>query len=225
MIIEDDRDIADLLSFNLKAAGFGCRIWQTGCNALSEVRRCRPDLILLDLMLPEVDGIDICKRLKKDPDTASIPVLMVTAKGTEVDRILGFELGADDYVVKPFSPREVVLRVKAVLSRVYGRHEQPVSRIFSVGPVTLDVQKHAVLIDGKGVELTSTEFKLLQALIANPGQVLTRNRLLERVWGYTFEGYSRTVDTHVRRLRKKMDQAAGYIETVRGVGYRFKDVT
>ncbi len=223
MIIEDDRDIADLLRFNLEATGFRCKIWQTGRDAVGEVRRYRPDLILLDLMLPEIDGIDICKRLKKNSDTASIPVLMVTAKGTEIDRILGFELGADDYIVKPFSPREVVLRVKAVLSRVYDRPEGRASKIFSVGPVTLDVQKHAVQVNGADIGLTSTEFRLLQELIANPGKVLTRDRLLERVWGYTFEGYSRTVDTHVRRLRKKMDRAAGYIETVRGVGYRFRE--
>ncbi len=223
-IIEDEIDIAELLRFNLEQAGYRCIILSSGKNAVREVQKKMPQLILLDLMLPEVDGIEICKRLKRDPATSSIPILMITAKGTEHDRILGLELGADDYIVKPFSPREVVLRVNAVMSRTYDRKEVPDKQhIFRFGSIELDAEKHEVTVDGETVDLTATEFKLLYELISNPGTVQTRDKLLDKVWGYSFEGYARTVDTHIRRLRKKLKNSARHIETVRGVGYRFRD--
>jgi two-component system phosphate regulon response regulator PhoB len=188
---------------------------------LERARKERPDLVILDLMLPGMDGKEVCKALKSNPNTKSIPILMLTAKAEEVDRIVGFELGADDYVTKPFSPRELVLRVKAILRR----KEVPPSadKTIQIGDLVIDTARHRMTIKNIPIQLTSTEFKLLLELATNRGRVLTREILLDKVWGYTYEGYARTVDTHIRRLREKLGPAGTYIETIRGVGYRFQE--
>lgn len=221
-MVEDDEDIAGLILFQLNQAGFHAKHLAFGRTLLSTVRQYRPQLILLDLMLPDIDGIDLCKRLKQDIEFADIPLLIVTARGSESDRIVGLELGADDYIVKPFSPRELVLRVKAVLSRVYPNHPTRTQPVLEQGVIMLDPQRHRVEVNHTPVELTATEFKLLKELMYHAGRVRTREILLERVWGYSFDGYARTVDTHIRRLRKKLGDQASLIETVRGVGYRFR---
>ncbi|MDR1124856.1 MAG: response regulator transcription factor [Deltaproteobacteria bacterium] len=217
LIVEDEKDIRDLLAYNLKREGFAALEAGDGLAALAMVREKQPDIILLDLMLPGLDGLDVCKALQREPKTASIPVLMLTAKGEEIDRVLGFELGAADYVVKPFSVREVLLRVRAILRRAAPRGEEAGLRC---GAIVLDLPGHSVKVDGQPVELTVTEFRLLEDLVRHQGQVRSREQLLDSVWGYSFEGYARTVDTHVRRLRQKLGKAAECVETVRGVGYR-----
>jgi two-component system phosphate regulon response regulator PhoB len=176
-------------------------------------------LVVLDLMLPEVDGLEVCKVLRRDPATKSIPIIMVTAKATEIDRVLGLELGADDYVTKPFSPRELVLRVKALLRRSHVQ-EEPSEQI-RVGPLLVDIPRHVVRIQNKQVDLTATEFKLLAVLAQRRGRVQSREQLLRDVWGYHTPIDTRTVDTHMRRLREKLGSAAKYLDTLRGVGYRF----
>lgn len=221
LIVEDDEDILNLLQFNFESAGFEVQTSGDGREGLAMARRLRPDIVLLDLMLPGMDGFEICKSLKRDSETAQIPVLMLTARGEEVDRIVGLELGADDYVVKPFSFRELLLRVRAVLRRSAG---QPVERTtLERDGLSIDLESHKVFIDGREVALTATEFKLLSELLRSSPRVRTRDQLLTSVWGYEFEGYARTVDTHVRRLRQKIESHADLIETVRGVGYRFKE--
>lgn len=223
LIVEDEQDIAELISFNLERASFDTLILTSGHHMISQARHYKPELILLDLMLPDLDGLELCKQIKRDKSLCNIPVIMVTAKGTETDRILGLELGADDYIVKPFSPRELVLRVKAVLSRVYPDETALTDTILRIGPVELDSQKHVVYVKQILVKLTLTEFRLLHELMSHAGMVRTREILLENVWGYSFNGYDRTIDTHIRRLRKKLGTASSYIETVRGLGYLFKE--
>lgn len=181
----------------------------------------RPSLVILDLMLPGMDGKDVCRALKSNPLTQLIPILMLTAKTEEMDRVVGFELGADDYVTKPFSPRELVLRVKAILRRKEVSLEG--EKIIQIGDLLIDIDRHHVSIKKSSIPLTSTEFKLLVELASNRGRVQTRERLLDKVWGYTYEGYARTVDTHVRRLREKLGPSGDFIETIRGVGYRFRE--
>ncbi|SDN85282.1 two-component system, OmpR family, phosphate regulon response regulator PhoB [Desulfonauticus submarinus] len=219
LIVEDEPDILNLLDLNLQQAGFEVYLASNGIEALEKIKKIHPDLLILDLMLPGIDGLEVCKEIKKDPETASIPVLMLTAKGEEVDRIVGFELGADDYVVKPFSIRELVLRIKAILRR---QQEPLTNKVWTYDGLKLDKEKMQFWVDQKEVKLTSTEFKLLTELIVADGKVLSREQLLSRVWGYDFEGYARTVDTHIRRLRKKMGSYADVIETVRGMGYKLK---
>ena len=192
-----------------------------GASGLELAKKGRPSLIILDLMLPEMDGKDVCRVLKADPNTQSIPILMLTAKAEEMDRVIGFELGADDYVTKPFSPRELVLRVKAIQRRKEIPDER--DKTILVGDLLIDIDRHQVFVKKKPISLTSTEFKLLVELITNRGRVQTRERLLDKVWGYTYEGYARTVDTHIRRLREKMGHLGDFIETIRGVGYRFRE--
>jgi len=192
-----------------------------GASGLELAKKERPSLIILDLMLPEMDGKDVCRALKADPNTQSIPILMLTAKAEEVDRVIGFELGADDYVTKPFSPRELVLRVKAIQRRKEIPDER--DKTILVGDILIDIDRHQVFVKKKPISLTSIEFKLLVELITNRGRVQTRERLLDKVWGYTYEGYARTVDTHIRRLREKMGHLGDFIETIRGVGYRFRE--
>ncbi len=192
-----------------------------GPSGLEKAKKERPGLIILDLMLPEMDGKDVCRILKSDPLTQSIPILMLTAKAEEVDRVIGFELGADDYVTKPFSPRELVLRVKAILRRK--EVPQETEKKIQIGDLLIDMDRHDVSIKKNPIELTSTEFKLLVELASKRGRVQTRERLLDKVWGYTYEGYARTVDTHIRRLREKLGPMGNYIETLRGVGYRFRE--
>ena len=221
LVVEDDVDILQLVDHNLKSADFHVLTAQDGYQALSLAKKHLPQLVILDLMLPGLDGFEVCKELKRSPTTKNIPVLMLTARGEEVDRIVGLELGADDYVVKPFSPRELVLRVKAILRR-FSPEESAVTRWQRNG-LGVDFDSHRVTVDNQETILTATEFRLLAELIRNLGKVLTRDQLLDKVWGYQFDGYARTVDTHIRRLRQKIGPYAEWIETVRGVGYRLRD--
>ncbi|MCK8602505.1 response regulator [Desulfoferrobacter suflitae] len=221
LIVEDEADILELLKYTIQTAGFEVLTAEDGYAALSLAKRRLPDLILLDLMLPGLDGFEICKELKRSSETRHIPIIMLTAKGEEVDRIVGLELGADDYVVKPFSPRELTLRIRAVLRR--SGLEESMTPIWQQQGLKVDMQAHKVTIDQEEIVLTATEFKLLVELIRSGGKVQTRDQLLDRVWGYQFEGYARTVDTHVRRLRQKLGHYSDWVETVRGVGYRFKE--
>jgi DNA-binding response OmpR family regulator len=221
LIIEDEKDIVDLIEYHLKQSGFSVISALDGPTGLERARKKSPNLIILDLMLPGMDGKDICRSLKSNPLTQSIPILMLTAKAEETDRLIGFELGADDYVTKPFSPKELVLRVKAILRRKEVDHEG--EKIIQIGDLLIDIDRHQVSIKKSPVRLTSTEFKLLIELASKRGRVQTREHLLDRVWGYTYEGYARTVDTHVRRLREKLGALGNSIETIRGVGYRFRE--
>ena len=221
LVVEDEKDVVDLLSLNLrKAGGFIVASASDGATGLIKARETKPDLIILDLMLPKMSGLEICKILKTDPATRQIPVLMLTAKAEEIDRIVGLELGADDYVVKPFSPREVILRIKAILRR--GSADETDEQL-TVGAITIDPGRHQVLVNGKAVNLTSLEFKLLRTLMQRRGRVQERDRLLNEVWGYESVIDTRTVDTHVRRLREKLGKAGDIVETVRGFGYRLRE--
>jgi two-component system phosphate regulon response regulator PhoB len=221
LIIEDEKDILDLVEYNLKQAGFQVLTAADGGAGLELAIKKRPILIILDLMLPGMDGKDVCRALKSNPVTKTIPVLMLTAKAEELDRVVGFELGADDYVTKPFSPRELVLRVKAILRRKEAPAES--EKTIQIGDLLIDIDRHQVSVKKNLLQLTSTEFKLLVELVSNRGRVQTRERLLDKVWGYTYEGYARTVDTHIRRLREKLGKTGDLIETLRGVGYRFRE--
>ena len=219
LIVEDEKDIRDLLAYALKREGFAVLEAGEGNTALELARTKLPDIILLDLMLPGMGGLGVSKTLQYDTKTAHIPVLMLTAKGEEVDRIVGFELGAADYVVKPFSVREVVLRIRAILRRGVSSGAETSLRC---GSILLDLPSHTAKVQEETVELTMTEFRLLADLLRNKGRVRTREQLLDVVWGYSFDGYARTVDTHIRRLRAKLGEEADNIETVRGMGYRAK---
>ncbi len=220
LIVEDEKDIALLVARALKKEGFKTTIAYNLQEALDLIEKRPPQLIILDLMLPDGDGLELCKHLKIRQQTKEIAVVILTAKGEEIDRIIGFEVGADDYIVKPFSPRELVLRVKAVLRRFENKFQT--EETFRIGDLLIDVTQHRVTIKDKPIHLTRTEFALLLTLFKARGKVLTREVLLDKVWGYTFEGYARTVDTHIRRLRKKLGPCADLIETVWGLGYRFK---
>lgn len=211
----------DLVVYHLRQSGFSVISALDGPSGLELAKKERPGLIILDLMLPGMDGKEICRALKSNPLTQSIPILMLTAKAEEIDRVIGFELGADDYVTKPFSPRELVLRIKAILRRKEAGHES--EKIIRIGDLLIDIDRHHVSVKKSPVQLTSTEFKLLEELASKRGRVQTRERLLDRVWGYTYEGYARTVDTHIRRLREKLGPLGDFIETIRGVGYRFRE--
>lgn len=221
LVVEDDEDILQLLRYNLESAGYDVATASNGLDALNLAKRQPPCLVLLDLMLPGMDGFDVCKELKRVPETAETPIIMLTARGEEVDRIVGLELGADDYVVKPFSPREIILRVRAVLRR--HNPGEPNRQTWIRDGLAVDLEAHKAEVDGDEVLLTATEFKLLAELIRNQGRVQTRDQLLNTVWGYEFDGYARTVDTHVRRLRQKLGAYSHMVETVRGVGYRLRE--
>jgi DNA-binding response OmpR family regulator len=219
--VDDEPEAVELLEFNLKKAGFDVIAATDGAQALKKARSALPRLIVLDLMLPEIDGLEVCKMLRRDPATARIPIIMLTAKAAEVDRIVGLELGADDYVTKPFSPRELVLRINKVLRR--GQSDQVEPDTFKFGNLLIDTPQHLVKWRGKAVELTNTEFKLLALLARRCGRVQSREQLLRDVWEYNSLIDTRTVDTHMRRLRDKLGSAAKHLDTVRGVGYRFLD--
>ena len=222
LVVEDNLETRELLSYNLKNAGYAVRLAGDGVKALELASRARPDLILLDVMLPGgLDGLEVCRRLKQDERTRSVPVVMLTALGDEVDRIVGLELGAEDYVAKPFSPRELLLRIKALLRRS-GAGTQDQAEGFREAGLDINFEAHSVFVDGADAALTSTELKILRELVRARGRVLQRERLLDTVWDTDFDGTSRTVDTHMRRLRAKLGSYADWIETVRGVGYRFK---
>ncbi|MEM5790306.1 MAG: response regulator [Syntrophobacteraceae bacterium] len=219
LVVEDDPDILQLLTYNIRSAGYEVITSSDGNTALSMVRQYLPCLVLLDLMIPGVSGFDVCKELKRGAETRKIPIIMLTARGDEVDRVVGLELGADDYVVKPFSPRELILRIAAVLRRFSpDETEKP----WKNQGLIVDFQAHRVEVDGSETVLTATEFKLLSELLRNNGKVQTRDQLLNKVWTYQFDGYARTVDTHIRRLRQKLGPYSDWIETIRGVGYRFR---
>src|SRR5437588_6919808 len=221
LIVEDERDVVDLLTLNLrKAGGFVISTAADGAAGLHKARTEKPAFIILDLMLPKMPGLEVCKILKSDPATRHIPIMMLTAKAEEIDRIVGLEFGADDYVTKPFSPRELILRVNAILRRGKG---EMLEEKMSIGPITLDPARHHVAVGAKSVRLTSVEFKLLSMLMKRKGRVQARDRLLNEVWGYESLIDTRTVDTHVRRLRKKLGKASAAIETVRGFGYRIRE--
>jgi two-component system phosphate regulon response regulator PhoB len=218
LIIEDETDVADLLTLNLRKAGYKVSTADDGASGLQKARDDRPDFIILDLMLPRMSGLEVCKILKNDTATSPIPILMLTAKAEEIDRVVGLEFGADDYVTKPFSPREVMLRIRAILRR----GEKPVETL-RAGAISIDPARHQVRVNGKQVHLTSLEFKLLRTLMQRRGRVQDRDRLLNEVWGYESAIDTRTVDTHVRRLREKLGKAGDAIETVRGFGYRLRE--
>lgn len=217
--MDDEADIRELAAHHLVAAGYEVLEAATGMEGWDQATRHGPDLILLDVMLPDVSGTEILKRLRREAVTASIPVLLLTARGEEMDRVVGFELGADDYVVKPFSPRELVLRVQAILRR---RESATVAVVLDRGGVRLDRQRHEVLVESRPVDLTPLEFRLLDTLMERPGKVFTRQELLDRVWGEEVLVNDRTVDAHIKRLRTKLETAASRVETIRGVGYRFR---
>ncbi len=220
-IVEDEEDIAEVLQYNLAREGFQVEVHGRGDTAWEALRRKPPDLVLLDLMLPGLDGLELARLLRRDPATAGVPIVMLTAKGEEIDRIVGLELGADDYISKPFSPRETLLRIKAVLRR---RQAEPAAngKPIELGAIRLDPAAHRLEVRGKDVPLTATEFRLLHVLLERRGRVQTRSALLADVWGYAEDVDSRTVDTHIRRLRRKLGAESDRIETVIGVGYRIK---
>jgi two-component system alkaline phosphatase synthesis response regulator PhoP len=217
LVVEDDADIAMLLARSLTRAGFGVDQISSGADVLPTLRRGLPDLLLLDLMLPGVDGIEICRALRADPSTAALPIIMLTARAEESDRIVGLELGADDYITKPFSPNEVVARVRALLRRT--TRPEGRSRL-THGAIVMDIERHLVTVNDAEIHLTAKEFLLLQYLLEHPGRVLSRDLLLSDVWGYSYTGGTRTVDVHIRRLREKLPALADTIETIKQFGYR-----
>jgi two-component system phosphate regulon response regulator PhoB len=221
LVVEDEEDVVEMLTRAFsRATGFNVIAATDGATGLRRAREESPALVVLDLMLPKMPGLEVCKILKSDSLTRHIPILMLTAKAEEIDRILGLELGADDYVSKPFSPREIVLRAQAILRRGEGPAD---AQSFAAGPITIDAVRHQVSVSGKIVHLTGLEFKLLRTLVQRRGRVQQRDRLLSDVWGYESVIDTRTVDTHVRRLREKLGKAGDAIETVRGFGYRLRD--
>ena len=220
LIIEDEKDIRDLLQHYLKKEGYDVQVAEDGDFGLRKLAKERYDLVLLDLMLPRMDGLEVCRVLRSQAQTANLPVIMLTAKGEEIDRVVGFEVGADDYVIKPFSPRELLLRVKAVLRRA-GSGES-MSKIIKVSTISIDTDRHIVTVDGNEVILTTTEFKLLFNLAERLGRVQSRDRLLKDVWGFNHMGDTRTVDTHITRLRSKLGEAGEMIKTIRGFGYKME---
>jgi len=222
LIVEDEKDIAKMIDYNLKKEGFRTLLAHDGEDALDMAAREIPDLVLLDLMLPGVDGLEVCKELKKERKTSGIPVIMLTAKSRESDKIVGLELGADDYVTKPFSPRELIARIKAVMRRAKEKEKLP--EVLRIGDLEIDFSKIAVRLKDKPVTLTAKEFELLKTLIQAKGRVLSRDYLLDTIWGFdhALEIQTRTVDVHVRTLRKKLKGCAKYIVTVKSYGYRFE---
>ncbi len=216
LIVDDDPDIQRLVGYNLGQAGFETATASTGRKALEIVQRQPPDLIILDLMLPDIDGMEVCRTLRQRQPFRRIPILMLTARGEEIDRVIGFELGADDYVTKPFSPRELVLRVKSIFRRL---KDEPVDTL-RVGNIQLFPERRQCFVGAHQIVLTVKEFDLLQELLRARGNVLTREMLMDKVWGYHGEATSRTLDTHIRRLREKLGGEGSHVETVRGIGYR-----
>jgi two-component system phosphate regulon response regulator PhoB len=220
IIIEDERDLAELLAFNLEKEGWQTAIALDGKSGLERVTTELPDLVILDLMLPEMGGIEVCRHLRRQEKTATIPVIMVTAKGEEIDRVVGFEVGADDYLVKPFSTRELLLRIKAILRRASPPAQG--EKLLTRGLLVIDPERHRVTVKGEEVNLTSTEFKLLQLLAERTGRMQGREQLLRDVWGYSSSADTRTVDTHITRLRTKLGEAGEMVRTVRGFGYKLE---
>lgn len=220
-VVDDEPDIAELVSARLSEAGFRVKKFSDSGGLLGFLRKNTPDLIILDLMLPDADGMEVCKYLKRKAEFASIPVIMLTAKAEEIDRVLGLELGADDYVVKPFSPKELVARVKAVLRR--RRQQEDIKRIDIAGLLTIDFEKYEVLVEGKKAELTPTEFRILQLLSSRRGWGFTREQILDQLWRQEKIVLDRTVDVHIKNLRDKLGPAARFIKNIRGVGYKLEE--
>lgn len=222
LIIEDEQDLADLIAFHLEKEGYRPIVALDGKGGLEIAQSRLPDLVVLDLMLPGMMGTDVCKVLKSQPRTAAIPVVMLTAKGEEIDRVVGFELGADDYIVKPFSSRELVLRIRAILRRSAAEVKEG-GATHRIGPIAIDTDRHRVTVDDEPVDLTTTEYKLLLTLAERLGRLQSRDQLLKDVWGYSYVGDTRTVDTHVTRLRTKLGPGGHLIKTVRGFGYKLEE--
>jgi two-component system, OmpR family, alkaline phosphatase synthesis response regulator PhoP len=220
LIVEDEKDIADLITRYLEKAGHSVEALASGSAVLPRVRAAPPDAIVLDLMLPGMDGLLVCQALRSDPATAAIPIIMLTARGEETDRIAGLELGADDYVTKPFSPKELAARVAAILRRV---HRPVASGAIRYGPIVIDADRHTVHVGKEEIKLTAKEFLLLQYLMQHRGRVLSRDLLLTDVWGYQYTGGTRTVDVHIRRLREKMPLLADAIVTIKQFGYKLEE--
>jgi two-component system alkaline phosphatase synthesis response regulator PhoP len=221
LVVDDEEHIQELIKFNLEKNGFKVITADNGRDAFQLAKDQQPDLVFLDLMLPGMDGLEVCKEIRKEPSISSMPIIMITAKGEELDKILGLELGADDYITKPFSVRELIARAKAILIRTTVKYEE---NNFKFGDITIDFQKHEVKKQGEKIELTLKEFELLEILIKNKGRVMTRDFLLDKIWGYEYVGETRTVDVHVRHLRQKIekdDKNPLYIQTIRGIGYKF----
>jgi len=223
LIVEDDRDIADLIAHYLQKAGHTAEIVTSGTAALPRARDAVPDLLILDRMLPGMDGLLVCQALRADPATAAIPIILLTARGEEAERVQGLELGADDYVTKPFSPRELMARVAALLRRTQRPAKPSASAPLRYGPLTIDLDRHVVEADGEEVRLTAKEFLLLQYLVEHRGRVLSRDLLLSDVWGYQYTGGTRTVDVHIRRLREKLPFLSDAIVTIKQFGYRLDE--
>jgi len=221
LVVEDESDIAELLKLVFSREGFQVGVARDGPTALDSLRREPPDLVVLDWMLPELSGIEVLKEMRARPETRMVPVILLTARREEIDRVLGLELGADDYVTKPFSPRELVLRIRGLLKRGETKAD-PAEGTLRLGPIEIHTADHRAVVGGKALSLTLTEFRLLEDLVRARGRVRTRETLLSEVWGYDSEVLSRTVDTHVRRLRSKLREAADWLVTVRGVGYRIQ---
>jgi len=220
-IVEDESDIAELLKVNLEKSGYKPKSFSEASSFFKKVEVEKPDLVILDLMLPDMDGLEVCKNLRGNPKTSGIPIIMLSAKGEETDRILGLELGADDYVTKPFSPRELISRIKAILRRAVRSESTSIIKVANI--IEIDLDKHTVRVDGIKVELTSSEFRILTILAEKPGWVFSREKILDKVWGYEKAVVDRTVDVHIRHLREKLGPAADYIKNIRGAGYKIDD--
>jgi two-component system alkaline phosphatase synthesis response regulator PhoP len=221
LVVEDEKNIRELIKFNVESAGYKVETAADGKEAMNKLSE-EIDLVILDLMLPEIDGMEVCRQMRGSKELRQIPIIMLTAKGEEVERILGLEMGADDYMTKPFSPRELVARIKAIFRRIKefkADSEKIKDETIEAGKIKLDISRHEVIYEDQKVVLTPKEFELLRYLIINQGRVLSRDLLLEKIWGYEYAGDTRTVDVHIRRIRKKID--SDYIATVRGVGYKF----
>ncbi len=221
LVVDDEEHIQELIKFNLEKSGYKVICANNGIDAIKLAKEQLPQLMLLDLMLPGMDGLDVCKEIRRDSNMSNMPIIMITAKGEEIDKIIGLELGADDYITKPFSVREMVARIKAILRRTT---MQIVEKTFKVGNLAIDFGKHEVIKSENKIDLTLKEFELLQILIKNKGRVMTRDFLLDKIWGYEYVGETRTVDVHIRHLRQKIeddDKNPVYIQTIRGIGYRF----
>jgi len=222
LVVEDEESFSDALSYMLRKEGFEVSVAPTGTSALTQFDRTGADIVLLDLMLPEMSGTEVCRQLRQ---RSGVPIIMVTARDSEIDKVVGLEIGADDYVTKPYSPRELVARIRAVLRRQGAEAAEVTTPTLAAGPVRMDVERHVVTVDGSSVQLPLKEFELLELLLRNAGRVLTRGQLIDRVWGADYVGDTKTLDVHVKRLRSKVEpepSAPRYIVTVRGLGYKFE---
>ncbi len=223
LLVDDDQDLLAVLELKLKKEGYHVQVARNGKAALEEIQRKQPDIVVMDVNMPSMDGMEVCKKLRSEDKTSAIPVILLTARDEEIDRILGLEFGADDYVTKPFNTRELILRIKSILKRT-GDAPAQAKESYEFGCLKVDLSNHEVAVKNKPIQLTLTEFKLLSHLIDSPGKIKSRDLLLEQIWEYGDGVFSRTIDTHIQRLRSKLKEAGPYIQTVRGVGYRFQEL-